>query len=166
MGTTECVRQDLMAELHHALRGEIMQPHQQSSSYPSYPPPQGNWQAGLGPQPHQQPTSYPSPQGNWQAGPGPQPPVIQQFYLTPPPDYTGFAFAILILYFLGYLPGLVVNIVKLFQARETKRQYGYTPSGYGCLITLLIVCGIIPVVLFVLFDLALSTALVHSFVTP
>lgn len=144
MGTTECVRQDLIAELHHALRGEIMQPHQQSSSYPSYP----------------------SPQGNWQAGPGPQPPVIQQFYLTPPPDYTGFAFAILILYFLGYLPGLVVNIVKLFQARETKRQYGYTPSGYGCLITLLIVCGIIPVVLFVLFDLALSTALVHSFVTP
>lgn len=117
-------------------------------------------------QPHQQYTSYPSPQGNWQAGPGSQPPIIQQFYLTPPPDYTGSAFAILILYFLGYLPGLVVNIVKFFQARETKRQYGYAPSGYGCLLTLLIACGIVPVVLFIFFDLALSMSFVHYMITP
>jgi hypothetical protein len=144
MSTTEYGRQNFIVGLFHDVKEGIMQPHQQPTPYPSYPPSQGNWQAGL----------------------GPQPPVIQQFYLTPPPDYTGFAFAILLLYFLAYLPGLVVNIVKLFQARETKRQYGYTPNGYGCLITLLIVCGIIPVVLFVLFDLALSTALVHSFVTP
>jgi hypothetical protein len=143
-----------------------MQPYQQPTSYPSLP--QSSWQAGgQGPQPYQQPAQYPlPPQNNWQAGPGSQAPIMQQFYLTPPPDYTGFAFAILIFYFLGYLPGLVLNIVKLFQARETKRQYGYVPSGYGCLFALLIVCGISPVVLFVLFDLAFSTAFVHSMVTP
>ena len=64
-----------------------------------------------------------------------------------PRDYTRAATLTLILYFLGYLPGLVVNIINLLSAVSTKNSYGHAP-GLGCLAWLLVVCGIGPVALF------------------
>jgi hypothetical protein len=72
-----------------------------------------------------------------------QPPVINQYYLTPPPDYTWKAFLIIFLYFLGYFPGLIVNFVVIVQALGTKAQYGKAP-GLGCLVLVLIVFVALP----------------------
>lgn len=91
---------------------------------------------------------YPSPdeqpQGPYyqqqQYGPGYPPVIYQVVYQQPPlepPDYTASAFLILFLYWLGYLPGLIVNIFKLMQAFETQAQYGRAP-GLGCLLMTLV----------------------------
>ena len=62
-------------------------------------------------------------------------------------DYTRAATLTLLLYFLGYIPGLVVNLINLASAASAKSHYGSAP-GFGCLVWLLIVCGLGPVVLF------------------
>jgi len=61
-----------------------------------------------------------------------------------PRDYTGRALFTFFLYTAGYLPGLVVNIILLFLASADKDQYGDAP-GFGCLVGLLLVCGVGPV---------------------
>ncbi len=85
-----------------------------------------------------------------------QPPIfynVNQYIMAPPPDYTGKAVIVLILYFLAYLPGLIVNIVFLAEASRTKAQYGSAP-GMGCLIATLI----LPLIAIVLFFLLLLPA--------
>ena len=66
-----------------------------------------------------------------------------------PRDFTGKALFTFFLYFCGYLPGLVVNIILLFLAWGDKDRYGEAP-GIGCLVGLLLVCGIGPVAALVL----------------
>ncbi len=62
-------------------------------------------------------------------------------------DYTTAATLILILYFLGWLPGFLFNLLKLLIAAFEKDSYDYV-QGFGCLVALLLVCGFGPIVLF------------------
>ena len=62
-------------------------------------------------------------------------------------SYVGSAVLTLLLYFIFYLPGLIVNIVYMADANRYKKVSGVTPSGYGCLIALIIVYFAIPVAL-------------------
>jgi uncharacterized membrane protein len=62
-------------------------------------------------------------------------------------DYTTAAILILILYFLGWLPGFLFNLIKLLIAAFEMDSYD-SVQGLGCLISLFIVCGIGPVALF------------------
>lgn len=66
------------------------------------------------------------------------------------PSYSGKAFLAFVLYFCGYLPGLVVNIAHLLSALDTKDRFGRSPDGLGCLVTLLLLFTVGPVVLFCL----------------
>ncbi|MBN1807783.1 MAG: hypothetical protein JW909_01860 [Planctomycetes bacterium] len=52
-------------------------------------------------------------------------------------SYTARAFFTLLLYWVGYLPGLIANMVWLSAARREQRDYGGDVKGKGCL-TLLI----------------------------
>ncbi len=67
------------------------------------------------------------------------------------PSYSGNAFLAFVLYFFGYLPGLVVNIALLLSALDTRDRFGRSPEGLGCLFTLLLLFTVGPVVLFFLF---------------
>ena len=60
-------------------------------------------------------------------------------------DYTTAATLILILYFLGWLPGFIFNLIKLLIAACEKDSYDDV-QGFGCLLWLLIVCGFGPIV--------------------
>lgn len=64
-------------------------------------------------------------------------------------DYTAAALFILILYFCGWFPGLVFNMIKLLIATFEKDDYD-SVEGYGCLVWLLIVCGFGPIIAFFL----------------
>jgi hypothetical protein len=59
-------------------------------------------------------------------------------------DYTGKALFTLLLYFCGYLPGLLVNIILLFLAWGDRDRFGDAP-GSGCLVGLILVCGLGPI---------------------
>jgi hypothetical protein len=48
-------------------------------------------------------------------------------------SYVGPAIITMLLYLLLWLPGLVVNIVWLSEARKTERLAGTTLPGVGCL---------------------------------
>lgn len=61
-------------------------------------------------------------------------------------DYTAAATLILVLYLLGWFPGLVFNVIKLLQALFERDAYDHV-SGFGCLVALLIVCGAGPLLL-------------------
>jgi len=62
-------------------------------------------------------------------------------------SYVGSALITWILYYFGfYIVGLVLNFIYLSQAKETQKITGRNPSGYGCLIILLVFHLIIPVV--------------------
>lgn len=52
-------------------------------------------------------------------------------------DYTGKAVLTLFLYCLGYVPGLIANLVWLVLAIGDRDRYGEAP-GLGCLVVLLI----------------------------
>lgn len=54
-----------------------------------------------------------------------------------PRDYTVMAIVILILYWVFWLPGLIVNIVMLSEANQVQRETGMAPEGKGCLTALL-----------------------------
>lgn len=62
-------------------------------------------------------------------------------------DYTTAAILILILYFLGWLPGFLFNLIKLLIVAFEMDSYD-SVQGLGCLVWLLIVCGFGPVALF------------------
>ncbi len=59
-------------------------------------------------------------------------------------DYTAAATFILILYFLGWFPGFIFNLIKLLLAAWEKDAYDDV-QGFGCLVWLLIVCGFGPI---------------------
>lgn len=61
-------------------------------------------------------------------------------------DYTPAATLILILYFLGWFPGFIFNLIKLLIAAFEKDSYDQV-QGFGCLVALLIVCGFGPILL-------------------
>lgn len=67
-------------------------------------------------------------------------------------SFTGKAVAAFLLYWLGYIPGLIFNIMFLMEARRVETETGRTPSGYGCLWATLI-GSLIPAALFVSFCL-------------
>lgn len=67
-------------------------------------------------------------------------------------SFTGKAVAAFLLYWLGYIPGLIFNIMFLMEARRVEAETGRTPSGYGCLWATLI-GSLIPAALFVSFCL-------------
>lgn len=65
-------------------------------------------------------------------------------------SYVTPAIVALILYFCCYFPGLIVNIVYLVAAWDTRQQVKRAPEGLGCLVALLLVCGIGPIAAFFL----------------
>jgi hypothetical protein len=58
-------------------------------------------------------------------------------------SFTSKAVIAFLLYFLFYIPGLIVNIMFISQANRVRKETGQTPSGIGCLWATLIV-SIIP----------------------
>lgn len=58
-------------------------------------------------------------------------------------SYIGPAVLTFFVYWLFYLPGLIVNLLYLSDANRTARIAEEQPSGYGCLVVLLIL-GLIP----------------------
>ncbi len=64
-------------------------------------------------------------------------------------DYTNTAILVLILYWVLWLPGLIVNIIMLNEVNQVERDTGTRPEGKGCLVALLwfnvvpllLVCG-------------------------
>ena len=62
-------------------------------------------------------------------------------------DYTPAAILILILYSMGWFPGLICNLIKLLIATFESDGYDHV-EGFGCLVWLLIVCGFGPIVAF------------------
>jgi hypothetical protein len=56
-------------------------------------------------------------------------------------SFTTPAVITMILYFVFWLPGLIVNLVYLNEARALQRQTGREPDGKGCLVALLVVMG-------------------------
>jgi hypothetical protein len=62
-------------------------------------------------------------------------------------SFTGKAVGAFLLYFLGYIPGLIFNIVFLNEANNVKKEIGRTPEGMGCLWATLI-GSLVPLVLF------------------
>jgi hypothetical protein len=69
-------------------------------------------------------------------------------YYRPPRerDYTTAAILILFLYCLGWWPGFIFNLIKLLIAVGEKNASD-SVQGFGCLVWLLLVCGIGPLVL-------------------
>ena len=66
------------------------------------------------------------------------------------PSYGGKAFLAFILYFCGYFPGLILNIVFLIDALSTKDRFGRAPEGLGCLVTLLFMATVGAVLVIIL----------------
>lgn len=54
-------------------------------------------------------------------------------------SYTNKAMFTLLLYIFLWFPGFIANIIYLLEANKTKKLTGIAPSGYGCLVTLLVV---------------------------
>jgi hypothetical protein len=48
-------------------------------------------------------------------------------------SFTGRAVIAFLLYFLGYIPGLIFNIMFLHEATNVQKETGRTPEGMGCL---------------------------------
>lgn len=62
-------------------------------------------------------------------------------------SFTGKAVVAFLLYWLGYVPGLIFNIMFLNEANNVKKEIGRTPEGMGCLWATLI-ASLAPLVLF------------------
>lgn len=60
-------------------------------------------------------------------------------------NYTKVACVILILYFTGWWPGFIFNLIKLLIAAFEKDSYD-SVQGFGCLVWLLIICGFGPII--------------------
>jgi hypothetical protein len=67
-----------------------------------------------------------------------------EYVAVPQQDYTTAAIMTLILYFVGFIPGLVVNLLVLFKARQEEALTGVTPVGMGCLTSLFLFFVILP----------------------
>jgi len=78
-------------------------------------------------------------------------------------SWVGQAFLTLALYlFLFWIVGFIANIVFISSANRTKEVIGQNPPGYGCLISLLIIFGILPLIA-VLLILAFGISIFSSF---
>ncbi|GCE24786.1 hypothetical protein KDA_02700 [Dictyobacter alpinus] len=95
--------------------------------------------------------AQPPPAGNYQQWPNNQPPqpfygyIDNRQYINFTTSYVTPAVVTMLLYFVFWLPGLIVNIVYFVQANETKRRNGgRSPEGYGCLLSLLLVWVLVP----------------------
>lgn len=77
-------------------------------------------------------------------------PMPQQTLYYQNQSFTGKAVVAFLLYWLGYIPGLIFNIMFLNEARRVQNETGRTPSGYGCLWATLI-GSILPALLFIAF---------------
>jgi hypothetical protein len=62
-------------------------------------------------------------------------------------SYVGPAFLTMVLYWLGYLPGLIANLLFLSSAKRDERVCGAPMAGKGCLTFLLVIHLIVPAVL-------------------
>ena len=62
-------------------------------------------------------------------------------------SFTGKAVVAFLLYWVGYLPGLIFNIMFINEAGHVKDETGRTPDGYGCLWATLI-GSLLPALLF------------------
>jgi hypothetical protein len=58
-------------------------------------------------------------------------------------SYVGASVVTFLVYWLFYLPGLIVNLMYLSDANKTSDLAGQKPSGYGCLVFMLIL-GLLP----------------------
>jgi hypothetical protein len=65
-------------------------------------------------------------------------------------SFTTRAVIAFLLYWVGYVPGLIFNIMFLMEAQRVQRETGRTPSGYGCLWATLI-GSLVPAGLFISF---------------
>jgi len=59
-------------------------------------------------------------------------------------SYVGKAFLTMFLYYLLWLPGMIMNIVYWSEAKRVRQITGESPSGMGCLLFLLITHLILP----------------------
>ena len=141
------------------------------------PGPQGPHESPTGPMHPQQHTTQPvyppqyppqylpqyPPQSVYPTQPGyppPQQPLYPSLYPAPVPQnvyfqnqsFTTKAVIAFLLYWLGYIPGLIFNIMFLVEAHRIQGETGRTPSGYGCLWATLI-GSLIPAVLLLMFIL-------------
>ncbi len=62
-------------------------------------------------------------------------------------SYVNASLIALLLYFLCYFPGLILNIYWLVQSTKVRRVTGRAPEGQGCLIALLTAAVVVPVIL-------------------
>jgi hypothetical protein len=60
-------------------------------------------------------------------------------------SYVGASVVTFVVYWLFYLPGLIVNLMYLNEANKTSDIAGEKPSGYGCLVFMLIL-GLLPLI--------------------
>ena len=59
-------------------------------------------------------------------------------------SYIGPALITFFLYWLFYIPGLIVNVAYLVDASKVHKTAGQPPAGLGCLWALIAVFGFIP----------------------
>lgn len=59
-------------------------------------------------------------------------------------SFTTPAVITFVLYCIGWVPGLFVNFMYLDEAKKVKAATRQKPEGYGCLVAMLIMLGIIP----------------------
>ena len=97
------------------------------------------------PYPPQQPPLYAPPQPPYPSlYPAPQP--VNVYFQNQ--SFTNKAVIAFLLYWLGYVPGLIFNVMFLIEAHRVEGETGRTPSGYGCLWATLI-GSLLPAALFV-----------------
>jgi len=63
--------------------------------------------------------------------------------------YIGASVITFFVYWLFYLPGLIVNLLYLNDAKKTAKIAGQKPAGYGCLVALLVI-GLFPLIAIIL----------------
>ncbi len=64
-------------------------------------------------------------------------------------SYITAAVITFVVYWFFYLPGLIVNLLYLTEARKTAKIAGRSPAGLGCLWAMLII-GLLPLLLIAL----------------
>lgn len=153
------------------------QPGYPDTSYPSQSPQQPPTYPSQGQYPPQQayplpPQAYPSqgPQGTYYGTPTPYPPQ-QSAYPQPYPaqpmvvttytrstSFTNKAVISFLLYFMGWLPGIIFNVMYLNEANNVKKELGRTPEGMGCLWATL-AGGIVPLIGFCVICALMSAAM-------
>ncbi len=72
-------------------------------------------------------------------------------------SYVGLSFLVFFLYFVFYLPGLILNFVYLSEAGRIREMTGIQPHGTGCLITLIWLFFWLPLIAGVIFLIYILT---------